>query len=91
VDCKAKRASALKNSVCGRKAGQLDAVLAFRASWRALKAIFSDTSPSSLFLSLGLCSAPPANQFAGSGNNAILRSIAENRTLVMCPSASISQ
>jgi hypothetical protein len=43
-----------------------------------------------LFKSLGLCSTPPADQFAGSGNNAILRNIAANRVRVKCPSASIS-
>jgi hypothetical protein len=44
-----------------------------------------------LFLSLGLCSTPPADQFADSGNNAILRNIAANRVRVKCPSASIIQ
>jgi hypothetical protein len=32
-----------------------------------------------------------ADQFAGSGNNAILRNIAANRVRVKCPPASISQ
>jgi hypothetical protein len=32
-----------------------------------------------------------ADQLAGSGNSAILRSIAENRVRVRCPSASIIQ
>jgi hypothetical protein len=54
-------------------------------------AIFSDTCPSSLFCSLRFCSAPPINQFAGSGNIAILRKIAAKGIRVSCPSASISQ
>ena len=33
----------------------------------------------------------PADQFAGSGNNAILRNIAANRVLVRWPSASIKR
>jgi hypothetical protein len=35
---------------------------------------------------LRFCSAPSADQFAGSGNNAIFRDIAANRVLVRWPS-----
>ena len=42
-------------------------------------------------LRFGLPALLPTAQIAGSGNSAILRNIAENRTLVRCPSASISQ
>jgi hypothetical protein len=51
----------------------------------ALGVNFFDTSPASLFLSLGFWLTPPAVQFAGSLNNTILRNIAVNRVLVRGP------
>jgi hypothetical protein len=76
-----KNDGAVNARVCGEKACQFAAIFASSASSRTLQVVFSDTYPSSLFCSLRFCSAPSADQFRGSGNNAIFRNIAANRVL----------
>jgi hypothetical protein len=66
------------------------AILALPVSSRALHVNCAAAYPSSFAVRYS-DSRRYGRLFIGSGNNAILRDIADNRTLVSCPSASIIQ